>query len=198
MRIALIAMSGIRVHNPILAELGLTLPGFVERGKAIASLPSLSLLTLAALTPDRHEVDYVEVADISDMNELPDCDVAAFSTYTAQVKDAYRLADLYRAVGVPTVIGGTHVSCLPEEGLEHCDAVVVGEGESSWPNVVADMEAGCLGGVYSADGVEYDLAEAPVPRFDLLDPERYNRLTVQTQRGCPWHCEFCAGSILLT
>ncbi|MDH3260524.1 MAG: radical SAM protein [Acidimicrobiia bacterium] len=198
MRIALIAMSGIRVHNPILSQIGLTLPGFAERGKAIASLPSLSLLTLAALTPERHEVEYVEVADIRDIGELPECDLAAFSSYTAQVKDAYQLADLYRAEGVPTVIGGLHVSCLPDEALEHCDAVVVGEGEPAWPRVVADMEAGRLAGVYSSDGIAYDLADAPIPRFDLLDPERYNRLTVQTQRGCPWHCEFCASSILLT
>jgi radical SAM superfamily enzyme YgiQ (UPF0313 family) len=191
-------MSGIRVHNPILAEMGLSLPGFVERGKAIASLPSLSLLTLAALTPERHEVDYVEVADIAEMDELPECDMAAFSSYTAQVKDAYRLADLYRAKGVPTIIGGLHVSCLPTEALEHCDAVVVGEGEPAWPRVIADMEAGRLAGVYSSNGIEFDLADAPLPRFDLLDPERYNRLTVQTQRGCPWQCEFCASSILLT
>lgn len=198
MRIALIAMSGVRAYNPVLTELGLTLPGFVERGKTIASLPSLSLLTLAALTPDRHEVDYIEVADINDMEDLPECDLAAFSTYTAQVKDAYQLADQYRAKRVPTVIGGLHVTCLPEEALEHCDAVAVGEGEISWPLVVQDMEAGRLGGVYSSGGVEFDLAEAPIPRYELLDPERYNRLTVQTQRGCPWRCEFCASSILLT
>ena len=198
MRIALIAMSGVRAHNPVLTELGLTLPGFVERGKTIASLPSLSLLTLAALTPDRHQVDYIEVADINDMGDLPECDLAAFSTYTAQVKDAYQLADRYRAWGVPTVIGGLHVTCLPEEALDQCDAVVVGEGETSWPRVIHDMEAGRLGGVYSSRGVEFDLAEAPIPRYDLLDPERYNRLTVQTQRGCPWRCEFCASSILLT
>ncbi len=194
----MIAMSGIRVQNPILSEIGLTLPGFVERGKAIASLPSLSLLTLAALTPERHEVEYVEVADIRDLDELPECDVAAFSSYTAQVKDAYQMADLYHAEGVPTVIGGLHVSCLPDEALEHCDAVVVGEGEPTWPRVIADMETGRLSGVYASDGADYDLADAPVPRFDLLDPEGYNRLMVQTQRGCPWHCEFCAGSILLT
>ncbi len=129
MRIALIALSGLRVFNPVLAELGLTLPGFVERGKAIASLPSLSLLTLAALTPDRHEVEYYEVADLDDFDDLPECDLAAFSTYTAQVNDAYQLADEYRHRGVATVIGGLHVTRLPHEALRHCDAVVVGEGE---------------------------------------------------------------------
>ncbi len=198
MRIALIAMSGVRAYNPVLRELGLTLPGFAERGKTIASLPSLSLLTLAALTPDRHELEYFEVDDIDELDRLPDCDAAAFSSYTAQIKDAYTLADSYRAEGVPTVIGGLHVSVLPDEALEHCDAVVAGEGETSWPRVIADMEAGQLAGVYSSDGVEYDLSNSPIPRFDLLVPEDYNRLTVQTQRGCPWQCEFCASSILLT
>jgi radical SAM superfamily enzyme YgiQ (UPF0313 family) len=198
MKIAFIAMSGIRVFNPVLAEIGLTLPGFVERGKAIASLPSLSLLTLAALTPEHHDVEYIEVADIRDLAELPECDLAAFSSYTAQIREAYEMADGYRERGVPTVIGGLHVTALPDEALRHCDAVVVGEGELVWPQVAADAEAGNLGGVYSAKGADYDFAGAPIPRFDLLDAERYNRMTVQTQRGCPWHCEFCASSILLT
>ena len=197
LRIALIAMSGVRAYNPALTELGLTLPGFVERGKTIAALPSLGLLTIAALTPEQHEISYHEVADIRQLERLPNCDLAAISTFSAQVSEAYELADRYRLVGVPTVIGGLHVTTLPDEALEHCDAVVVGEGETAWPAVVADAERGRLSGVYRGDH-EWDMAEAPVPRYDLLEPERYNRLTIQTQRGCPWHCEFCASSILLT
>ncbi len=198
MHIALIALSGVRAHNPELTALGLTLPGFVERGKTVASLPSLSLLTLAALTPDEHDVSYHEVDDITDVDELPECDLAALSTYSAQVLDAYALADRFEAAGVPTVIGGPHVTALPNAALRHCTAVVAGEGEVVWSNVLADAAAGSLGGIYDARGHEYDLAEAPVPRFDLLEPDRYNRVTVQTTRGCPWQCEFCAGSILLT
>ena len=64
--------------------------------------------------------------------------------------------------------------------------------------MLQDLQAGCLGGIYRADGREFDLADAPLPRFDLLQPERYNRLTVQTQRGCPWRCDFCASSIMMT
>jgi len=64
MRIGLIAMSGVRVKSAELAALGVTLPGFVRRGKVIASLPSLGLLTVAALTPAEHEVTYIEVADM--------------------------------------------------------------------------------------------------------------------------------------
>ncbi|MEA3510203.1 MAG: radical SAM protein, partial [Actinomycetota bacterium] len=81
--------------------------------------------------------------------------------------------------------------------LEHCDIVVVGEGEPVWRKVIADVEAGIADEIYRSD-TSFDLADAPIPRYDLLDPERYNRLTVQTQRGCPWRCEFCASSILLS
>jgi radical SAM superfamily enzyme YgiQ (UPF0313 family) len=197
MRIALIAMSGVRAHNPELTALGLSLPGFVERGKTIASLPSLGLLTLAALTDDRHDVDYYEVDDIAAMDPLPECDLAAFSTYTAQAKECYALAARFRAAGVPTVIGGLHVTAVPDEALAYCDIVVAGEGESVWRQLLTDVEAGTAKRVYRAEE-PFDLADAPIPRYDLLDPARYNRLTVQTQRGCPWRCEFCASSILLT
>ena len=198
MKIAMVAMSGIRAHNPELTKFGMTLPGIVERGKAIASLPSLSLLTLAALTPERHDVTYCEVRDIRAADNLRSCDVAAISTYTAQVKDAYGLAERFRRAGVTTVIGGLHVTARREEALEHCDIVVVGEGEPCWPRVLADITGGRPQRIYDSTGREFDLREAPIPRYDLLEPDRYNRITVQTSRGCPWRCEFCAGSILIT
>lgn len=198
MQIALIALSGIRAHNPELTEMGMTLPGFVERGQAIASLPSLSLLTLAALTPDRHEISYHEIHDITAVGEPPDADLVAIATFSAQVKDAYQLSDRYRKKGVTTVMGGLHVTSCPDEALEHSDIIVIGEGEVMWRRLLQDVEKGRAERVYDARGCEFDLADAPIPRFDLLDPERYNRITVQTNRGCPWQCEFCASSILLT
>ena len=198
MHVAFVAISGVRSANPDLMEVGLTLPGFVERSEVIASLPSLALLTLAGMTPDSFDVSYHEVPDIHALGELPPCDVAAISSYSAQIRDGYELADRFRAAGVTVVLGGLHVSALPDEALEHADAVVIGEGEIGWPEVLRDLPAGRLRRVYAAEGREFDLADAPMPRFDLLDIERYNRLTVQTQRGCPWRCEFCASSIRLT
>ena len=85
MKFGLIAMSGIRAHNDELTQLGLTLPGFVERNQIIASLPSLSLLTLAALTPETVEVEYKEVADLKKETSLPDdYDLVAISSFSAQ------------------------------------------------------------------------------------------------------------------
>jgi len=198
-KIALIAMSGIRAYSEPLTQLGMSLPGFADRARAIESLPSLSLLTIAALTPDRHEVTYHEVTDVTQLVELPDCDVAAISTFTAKAPDAYLLAERYRDRGVKTVIGGLHATAAPQEAMRHCDAVVVGEGEPSWPRLIQDLEAGRLLPMYDGRGQQVDLADAPIPRFDLIDrPSERNRLTIQTQRGCPWRCDFCASSIRLT
>ena len=116
MKIAFIAMSGIRACDTELLQLGLTLPGFVERSKAIASLPSLGLLTLAGMTPKHHDVRYIEVEDIRKLDALPDgFDLVAISSFSAQINEGYELAERYRALGVPVVMGGLHVTVNPDE-----------------------------------------------------------------------------------
>lgn len=199
-RIGFIAMSGVRAQNAELVAAGLTLPGFIERSQVIASLPSLSLLTLAGLTPDGFDLEYHEIADLRTLGTLPvHFDLVALTSLSAQIHDAYVVADHYRALGIPVVMGGLHVTALPDEALAHASAVVIGEGEPLWPQVIADFDRGALSRIYRCPtpGL-FDLREAPMPRFDLLDPDKYNRITVQTSRGCPHKCEFCASSILLT
>jgi radical SAM superfamily enzyme YgiQ (UPF0313 family) len=200
MRVALIAMSGVRVVNPKLVEAGVTLPQFVNRGQVIASLPSLALVLLAALTPEDVEVEYIEVADI-DAQALPTgFDLVCLSSYTAMAYEMYRLADRFREAGVPVVIGGLHASFTPDETKEHADAVCLGEGEKLWPRIVEDFRAGGRAGLKpfyreEAPGT-YDLGQSPMPRFDLLLGRPYNRITVQTVRGCPLDCDFCGASKL--
>jgi len=197
MRIALVAMSGVRACDAALMAVGLTLPGFVERSQVVASLPSLGLITLAGMTPPEHECCYFEVRDLGDMPDLPTgFDLVAISSFSAQIGEAYQLADRFRAAGMRVVLGGLHVSMRPEEAREHADAVVVGEGEVSWLEVLADAERGELREQYDAAS-QFDLAQAPLPAFEMLDVERYNRLTVQTSRGCPLRCDFCAASVLI-
>ncbi|MGD0652077.1 MAG: radical SAM protein [Verrucomicrobiia bacterium] len=192
-------MSGIRVCDTELLRLGLTLPGFVERSKTIASLPSLGLLTLAGMTPAKHRVEYIEVPDLRQLSDLPSSfDLVAISSYSAQINEAYELAQRYKAAGIPSVMGGPHVTALPDEAGEYCDAVVIGEGEPCWADVLADAERGRLQPRYGSMESDYDLADAPMPAFELLDISKYNRLTVQTSRGCPHQCEFCASSVVLT
>src|ERR1035437_10245023 len=164
MRLGLLAMSGVRAHNPELTSLGLTLPGFVERNRVIASLPSLWLLTLAGLTPPTIDTRYLEVPDIAQVPGVPEeFDVVAISSFSAQIGEAYALADRYRALGTKVILGGLHVSAVP------------GEGETVWPQVVVDLakSPGGLCRVYDARNASFDLNHSPMPRFELLEPERY-------------------------
>jgi len=198
MKVGLMALSGVRVRNEKLVKLGVTLPQFVSRGRVIAQLPSLSLLIIASVTPDDIEVDYVEVPDVSQIKELNlDYNLVAITSYSAQIYEAYELADRYKEAGIPVVIGGTHVIAEPEEAKKYADSVVIGEAEPLWPKIIKDFRNGSLQPFYKEEHPgTYDLADSPMPRYDLLEPKNYNRITVQTSRGCPHDCEFCAGSKL--
>jgi len=195
MKVAFVSMSGVRVRTEELARLGVSLPGFVDRGQVIASLPSLAGITLAALTPSDVRLDYYDVADVKAAEVLEGYDLVAFSSFTAMAYECYAFADRHRAAGIATVIGGLHATLMPEEAKQHADAVCVGEGETLWPRIVEDARRRSLEPVYREEQPgRYDLSQTPVPRFDLLEIDKYNRLTVQTSRGCPLDCEFCAAS----
>lgn len=198
MKIAMIAMSGIRAENPELMELGLTLPGFLDRARSLFAMPSLSLLTLAGMTPRDIEIEYREYREFP-ADTPPQCDLAVITSFTAQIEDAYRIADILRARGSKVAMGGLHVSKLPDEAAMHADAVAIGEGEVLWPRILSDFQGNKLQKRYEQQpGETYDFSNSPMPRYNLLDPEKYNRFPVQTSRGCPFKCEFCASSIMLT
>ncbi|MBI2159950.1 MAG: B12-binding domain-containing radical SAM protein [Candidatus Rokubacteria bacterium] len=195
-RIGLIAVSGVRVYNERLIRLGVTLPGFVERARVIASMPSLGLLTLAAVTPDEYDVTYLESPEFDPATLCQHgFDMVGISSFTAKADVMYGIADFYRVRGTTVVLGGLHATLVPEEAAEHADAVVAGEGEVLWPRVLADWKRGRLDRIYRNRSFrDVDLGRVPVPRYDLLDLERYNRIPLQTARGCPLDCEFCAAS----
>src|SRR5207249_9117028 len=108
-------------------------------------------------------VEYHEIADLRPAHcfDLPShFDLVAISTFTAQIKEAYAVADFYRAQNIPVVMGGITVSSLPQETLDHCTSVVVGEGEPLWPEVLDDFDRGCLKPFY---------IQSPPGQFDLRD-----------------------------
>ncbi len=195
-KLGLMAISGVRIYNDRLTRFGVTLPGFFERARTITSMPSLGLLTLASVTPGDYDISYLECPDFDPVVlQQHRFDIVGISSFTAKCDVMYRIADFYRSRGTTVVLGGLHCTLLPGEAAEHADAVVVGEGERLWPRVLRDWEEGKLQKLYrNASFHDVDLASVPPPRYDLLDVQCYNRLPVQTARGCPLDCEFCAAS----
>ncbi len=160
--------------------------------KARALVP-LTLPYLAALIPKGHNITLVDeqIEDI-DFDKKYDC-VLITSTILTSFR-AYDIADRFREKGIPVVIGGPHCTFYGDEVLEHADAIVRREGETQVPKVIEDIEAGRLKRVYEAEEL-HDLKGLPFPRYDLLSPQVFSRFptySIQTTRGCPYRCEFCA------
>src|SRR5687767_16032563 len=103
-RVGLIAVSGVRIYNDRLTRFGITLPGFFERARTIASMPSLGLLTLASVTPPEFDISYVEHPEF-DPAALGEFDLVGISSFTAKADVMYQIADFYRARGTTVVLG---------------------------------------------------------------------------------------------
>jgi radical SAM superfamily enzyme YgiQ (UPF0313 family) len=152
--------------------------------------PPLGLATLAAyLSPDDEARIIDEHVMRHDMRDEPD--LVVIQVYITNAYRAYRLADAYRARGAFVVLGGLHVTALPEEAAPHADAIFLGPGDQTFPEFLADFRRGQARRVYrSAEG--RTLERIPPIRRDLIDRRRYlvpNSIVVT--RGCPQHCDFC-------
>lgn len=154
-------------------------------------LPTHSLQMVAAVTPLPWEV--VLVDEVHDRVPFAgEFDLVGITAMTHQAVRAYEIADRFRARGVPVVLGGIHPTVLPEEALGHADAVVVGEAEAVWPQLLADLSAGRLGSLYRSEPPTDSQLAVPWPRREILAGKRYlTTQTIQASRGCPYDCPFC-------
>jgi radical SAM superfamily enzyme YgiQ (UPF0313 family) len=153
--------------------------------------PSLSLASLAAVTPPEWQVALCD-ENVEPVDFNAEADLVAITAMTPQAPQAYRLAAAFRAQGKRVVMGGFHASNLPDEALLHVDAVVVGEGDLIWPGLLADAAAGRLQRLYRSTDL-LDMADIPVARREIFNGKGYLLTnTIQTTRGCPFDCEFCS------
>jgi radical SAM superfamily enzyme YgiQ (UPF0313 family) len=153
-------------------------------------LPALNVAVLAALTPEDWDVAIV-YETIEDIPFDTDADLIAISAMGVGLWRGLQIADEFRRRGKSVVVGGPMASLVPEQVLERADAVCVGEAEGVWERILADFDAGRLGGVYRAE--PRATWTSPVPRYDLIAAKPIGFfLPVLAGRGCPYRCEFCS------
>ncbi len=150
----------------------------------------LAIPTLLAVTPDRHEIRVFD-ENIEEIDYNWQADLVGITVRTMFAARAYAISEDYQSRGVTTVLGGIHPSMVPDEALEHCNTIVIGEAEAIWPEVLQDAEKGSLKRVYKAEGVN-DLQLCAAPDRSNLSVDRYFSHMIQTTRGCPFTCEFCS------
>jgi radical SAM superfamily enzyme YgiQ (UPF0313 family) len=152
----------------------------------------LTLTTLAALIPPELNVE-IELVDegIQDVPLDIDADLIGMTVITGTAMRAYELARHFRSRNIPVVLGGPHVTLIPEDAQPHADAIVVGYAEDTWPELLRDFAAGQLRSRYD-QAPNLSLADRPFARRELLPRSRYITDAVfEAQRGCLHECEFC-------
>jgi radical SAM superfamily enzyme YgiQ (UPF0313 family) len=167
-----------------------------ERGETTANdalfpFPLQGLTQVAAAFEDRFETRIVDES-VTRLTGREAADLVCITALTATAHRAYALADIFRARGVPVVLGGVHPTALPEEAAPHADSLVLGEAEPVIGQLIDDFEANRLAPRYQAP-VMPDLDDIPAPAVHLLGwRHRIFLSSIQTSRGCPNNCDFCA------
>ncbi len=151
--------------------------------------PPLGLATLAALTPKDWEIEIID-ENIESIPLKPDADIIGICGMGVQFKRQTELLNFYRNQGYFVVAGGSYASLCPEYYESIADSIVAGEAEYIWPEFCSDFESGTQRTLYQEKG-EVSLEDSPTPRFDLLKIDKYQAVSLQFSRGCPYRCEFC-------
>tara|TARA_B100000315_G_scaffold242066_1_gene263801 strand:+ start:731 stop:2065 length:1335 start_codon:yes stop_codon:yes gene_type:complete len=155
-------------------------------------MPSLGLLKVAALTPPEWEVKIID-EKVEELDLKEQADLVGITAMTPAANRAYEIADSYRSRGIKVIMGGMHVSNLPNEAHQHCDSVLIGEAETLWERALEDFNNGGLKKLYKHSNGYPSLEKIPLPNWDLYKEKKYLPVHfIETTRGCPFGCEFCS------
>lgn len=166
-------------------------PGpFKEYKKALGSPPQ-NIFSVAAATPADIGVTLCdETIDMRPSFKVK-ADIVAIFFHTPDAFHAYAMAEKYKEKGYTVVLGGLHASFLPEEAAPYCDALLLGEAEGVWEELLRDYQAGVLAKCYQRK-TPVDLATLKPYPVDLIPPSRYKHVwSVLVTRGCVHRCDFC-------
>lgn len=156
--------------------------------KIIGEALSLTLPQVAASTPKHHPVTIID-ENYEKLKITKNYDLVGITCLTTSALRAYEIADAFKKLDVPVILGGNHPTALPDEAKQHADSVVIGEAENTWPQLLQDFESGQLKPFYvSKKNIPSE--SIPEPRRDLIH-RKYSMDGLLVRRGCPNRCEFC-------
>jgi len=154
-----------------------------------AIYPPLGLATLAALTPEEWGITIID-ENVEPIDWSSEADIVGVCGMGVQIARQKEILRHFREKGNFVVAGGSYASLCPEEYFECADTVIAGEAERIWPEFCEDFQGGRPKKLYRETG-DVDLRLSPMPRYDLLRLDLYQRISLQFSRGCPYQCEFC-------
>jgi radical SAM superfamily enzyme YgiQ (UPF0313 family) len=172
-------------------------PSFWSFEKALAlvdrkaMLPPLGLITVAAILPQDWEFKLVDrnVRSVTEA-EWAWADMVLMSAMIVQKPDVLAVIEEAHSRDKRVAIGGPYATALPQE-VEAADYLILDEGEITLPMFISAIAQGATSGTFRSDGVRPDVTTTPIPRYELLEMDAYDSMSVQFSRGCPFQCEFC-------
>lgn len=164
------------------------------RKSRVIGFQQLTMPYLAAMAPSHWKVEHID-EEVEEIDFDKEVYLVGITFHTPSAAHAYDIAARFRQRGVPVVLGGPHVTLMPQEAAKHADVIFAGEAEQIWPQFLKEFEAG-------VHKIYYELAEPPSldqlpsPRKDLFHRRDHSSGIVCATRGCPNKCEFCAISVM--
>lgn len=150
--------------------------------------PQITFPVLAALTPINHDITMIDERTHK-INFNKKYDLVGISVNTMDAMRAYEIADIFRKKGRTVILGGCHVSALPDEATQHADSIIIGEAEETWPLLLKDYQNGTLQPYYQVKNPPSPEL-IPIPNREILN-RVFLETGVQTSRGCPYRCKYC-------
>lgn len=180
MRLLLITASAPEIHK-------------IRRSRFL-NFQQITMPYLAALAPPHWRVEHVD-EEVSPVDFDVQVDLVGITFHTPSAAHAYEVAARFRSRGIPVVLGGPHVTLLPEEAAQNADVIFVGEAEGLWEKFLLAFERGCHQKIYQS-AVVPGLERVPQARKDLFHRKDFTNGVLFASRGCPNHCDFCTLSVM--